>query len=125
MTRRLEFTTRQHTGWVRALAHRSSEPPTLYSVGCNRILSWSSGARGELEQEAAPRQPDSELALFEGATQADVAACRSHDILCLAHANSRLASGSVDGAIRTWHTPGLQVGCCGIRIEPWDFHAAG
>lgn len=102
--------TRQHTGWVRALAAgglpRQPGAPSArlaYSIGCNRILCWALdgdatyGSSGFCE-------PDAELALYE-----DDACVRSHDILCLAHGDDAetLSCGSVDGAIRCWSTSEL------------------
>ena len=93
------WSSRQHTGWVRALAIGSqrSAPSLGFSIGCNRILSWSLLPEGEADETG--RQPDSEIALFEDAAQV-----RSHDILCLAYGASQemLAAGSVDGAVRCW-----------------------
>ena len=42
----LQWTSTEHTGWVRALAIGSRgrgarAPSSLYSIGCNRILGWS------------------------------------------------------------------------------------
>lgn len=96
------WSSRQHTGWVRALAigSRRSAPSLGFSIGCNRILSWSLLAEGVAETD---RQPESELRLFE-----DAARVRSHDILCLAYGagagagEELLAAGSVDGAVRCW-----------------------
>lgn len=92
------WSSRQHTGWVRALAIGSqrSVPSLGFSIGCNRILSWSLLTD---ETNETGRQPDSELALFEDAAQV-----RSHDILCLAYGagDEMLAAGSVDGAVRCW-----------------------
>ena len=102
----LEWTSRAHTGWVRALATLATAATgggmDLFSVGCNRILGWP------LNQPASrgtglptDRQRAFEVALYE-----DEALVRSHDVLCLAHdaGAGRLASGNVDGTIRCWAT---------------------
>ena len=99
----------EHTGWVRALTQSSAVDdslPTLYSVGCNRILSWPLSLRAESTPDLEPRACSAEIELYE-----DPACVRSHDILCLTHGeldgHGRLASGSVDGALRVWRTSGL------------------
>ena len=112
----------QHTGWVRALTLGAT---SLYSIGCNRILSWSL-AKGS---PAGPRTADDELALYEDDREVDVVAHRSHDILCLAHnePDEVIASGSVDGALRAWSSPELDGGAAGDLLagdpDHWIGHA--
>ena len=106
----MRWSSQQHTGWVRALAigkesHGGKYAPAhIYSIGCNRILDWSTldGA-----SEASIRSSDVEIALFEDSSQV-----RSHDVLCLAHGDAEgvLACGSVDGALRAWDTTKLRGG---------------
>ena len=95
------WTSRQHTGWVRALTFATrrsaaTRPDRLVSIGCNRLLSWGLDA----SQDDA-REPEIEHALYE-----DEICVRSHDIFSLAHggAAEALAAGSVDGALRRWST---------------------
>ena len=76
----------------------------IFSIGCNRILSWTMKPSPQYStSERWQRPPDSETILFE-----DSACMRSKDILCLVHSSEgeRLASGSVDGAVRCWRTDG-------------------
>ena len=119
----LQWTSTEHTGWVRALAIGSRgrgarAPSSLYSIGCNRILGWSLGSG----TTASPRQFDSETALYE-----DAACIRSKDILCLAHADEeeRLACGSVDGAVRCWSTADWAISrpLPPLRASRWYAHA--
>ena len=121
---RKEFTSTAHTGWVRALAVNVDSAPssTLYSVGCNRILGWSLADAST--QFPSARSADSETAVFETDSAADIAASRSHDILCLAHSHQMLGSGSVDGAIRTWSTGDLAPGAAlPEQLARWQGHA--
>ena len=97
------WTSRQHTGWVRALTFATrrsaaTRPDRLVSIGCNRLLSWGLDASND-----DAREPEIEHALYE-----DEICVRSHDIFSLAHggAAEALAAGSVDGALRRWSTAG-------------------
>jgi WD40 repeat protein len=85
-----------HTGWVKALAlDRSHHQPCywLHSIGCNCIETWAWDE--SKTQWIHARKRSIESCPKQGSTL-------SSDLLCLAHWQSWLCSGGVDGRIHVW-----------------------